>query len=327
MNAGVIFFSILLSLFISVFVSVIVMRFGSRFALVDNPNYRSSHSNPTPRGGGIGIWLAFMIVGIFIAKYIIFSIIAGAVGLLGLLEDRFGFSSKKRLFIQFVISALSVYLFLGLPASASALALSLFWIVFITGTANFYNFMDGINGIAGLSGIVAFGLIAFFSLIINRDPEIVLMSIALASGCLGFLPYNFPKAKVFMGDVGSVFLGFVFASFVLKLSINVSMFLCLIMFLCTFYADAVLTIFYRWRMHKPLMEAHRSHLYQYMSNELGLAHWRVSSIYVITQFVFGTLSLLAYKMGLVWQLAIIAIFGILFVFSYKTSKRTKPCIK
>src|SRR3972149_8133386 len=93
-----------------------------------------------------------------------------------------------------------------------------FWIVFITGTANLYNFMDGINGIAGFTGVIGFGLIAYFSYYILNDYNLLLMSLILTAVCIGFLPFNFPKAKVFMGDVGSIFLGFVFASFVVKLS-------------------------------------------------------------------------------------------------------------
>lgn len=323
MDTTVLILIVLLSFSISLISAMLFSRFGHLLFLLDRPNERSSHSSPTPRGGGIGIWLVFTIIGTFITKDVVFSLIAGTIGLLGFLEDRFEFSSQKRLLAQFAVSALTAYYVVGLPSSGMALALFLFWMVFITGTLNFYNFMDGINGIAALSGIVGFGFMIFFSMFINIKPDVALMSIALVSGCLGFLPFNFPKAKVFMGDVGSVFLGFIFAFFVLKLSASLSMFLCLIMFLCTFYADTVITIFYRWKNREPLMKAHRHHLYQYMSNELGLAHWKVSLIYVATQSIFGILSLQAYKRGLIWQFALIIIFTSLFVISYKIIKRIR----
>ena len=99
---------------------------------------------------------------------------------------------------------------------------------------------------------------------------------------IDFLPFNFPKAKVFMGDVGSIFLGFVFASFVVKLSITINIFLCMVMFLCTFYADAAITIYYRWKRGENLMQAHRSHLYQYLSNELKLPHWKVTLVFLVS---------------------------------------------
>ncbi|MBI5677171.1 MAG: hypothetical protein HZC52_01460 [Planctomycetes bacterium] len=86
--------------------------------------------------------------------------------------------------------------------------------------------MDGINGIAGLTGLIGFALMAYFAYFMMNDYDLFLMSIILAAGCMGFLPFNFPKARVFMGDVGSIFLGFVFASFVVRLSVTISIFLC-----------------------------------------------------------------------------------------------------
>ncbi|MEK7847088.1 MAG: UDP-N-acetylmuramyl pentapeptide phosphotransferase, partial [Nitrospinota bacterium] len=242
------------------------------------------------------------------------------------LEDIFNIPSKLRLLIQFVISTLIVWLISGFSGSMVEMAIFLFWIIFITGTANFYNFMDGINGIAGLTGIVAFGLVVYFSFYIADDNNIIILSIALMSACFGFLPFNFPKAKVFMGDVGSVFLGFVFGSFVVRLSNNISIFLCLIMFLCTFYADAIITIYYRWKNGENLMQAHRSHLYQYMSNELGLPHWKVSIGYAVVQLIFGFLAIGAYNKNIIWQTLTILIFGVLFITVYNKVKKISPKI-
>ena len=217
----IIFITIILPFLFSLFCAAAISRIGHRFTLIDNPNIRSSHSLPTPRGGGIGIWLAFVIIGLLISQDNAFTLIAGIAGLIGLLEDLFTLSSKLRLLIQIIISALIVWLFLMMPLSMITALLFIFWIVFITGTANMYNFMDGINGIAGFTGVIGFGLIAYFSYYILNDYNLFLMSMILTAGCIGFLPFNFPKAKVFMGDVGSIFLGFVFASFVVKMSITI----------------------------------------------------------------------------------------------------------
>lgn len=127
-----------------------------------------------------------------------------------------------------------------------------------------------------------------------------------------------------MGDVGSIFSGFVFASFVVKLSTNIGVFLCLIMSLCTFYADALVTIFYRRLSEENLMEAHRNYLYQYMSNELRLPHWMVSLMYLVIQLIFGLLALLAYSNGLVWQLILFVVFCMIFLLSYKIIKNINP---
>lgn len=314
----------LLSLILSVFCSAIISKLGYRISLVDKPNERSSHLRPTPRGGGIGLCLAFIITGIFIIKNTFLIVIAGIMGLIGFLEDRFTISSKVRLAVQLGLSFSAVMMISGLPASIGEAALFLFWIIFVTGTANYYNFMDGINGIAGLTGLVGFGLLAVFSIYFVKEINIALLSIALVSACLGFLPFNFPHAKVFMGDVGSVFLGFVFALFVVKLSTSVNNFLCLIMFLCTFYADATITIYYRWRKGENLMKAHRRHLYQYLSNELRLPHWQVTVAYAITQIIFGTLALIAYTKGLNWQVIVFGVFVGMFLVAYKSVKNVKP---
>src|SRR3990170_6446098 len=313
-----------LSFFFSASCAALVSKFGPGIALIDNPNGRSSHSLPTPRGGGIGIWIGFLILGVFIIKDISFTLIAGTAGLIGFLEDLFTLSSRLRLGIQFIISALVAGLFLMMPLSISAVALFGFWVVFIAGTTNFYNFMDGINGIAGLTGLIGFALMAYFAYFMLNDYDLFLMSIILVTGCLGFLPFNFPRARVFMGDVGSIFLGFVFASFVVMFSVTISIFLCLVMFLCTFYADAIVTIYYRWKRGENMMQAHRSHLYQYMSNELGMPHWQVSLIYAVIQLWFGVFAILAYQNGLTLQIGVLVAFSILFVMSYSRIKKIKP---
>jgi len=309
-----------ISFLISAVCSAFISKFGHKIAAVDEPNERSSHLLPTPRGGGIGIWLAFILAGFFIIKNTGFVLIASTAGLLGFFEDRFSLPSKFRLAIQFVISTAVIWLLAGFPVSTLSAALFLFWVIFVTGTSNFYNFMDGINGIAGLSGAVGFGLLSYFAFFMSNEPEIALMSASLASACLGFLPFNILRAKVFMGDVGSIFLGFVFGSFVIKLSVDISVFLCLVMFLNMFYADAVVTILVRWSRGENLMKAHRRHLYQYLSNELRLQHWVVSGIYAVVQAAFGLFALSAYSKGLGWQLAVFGIFSIMFLVSYKIIK-------
>jgi len=145
-------------------------------------------------------------------------------------------------------------------------------------------------------------------------------------GCLGFLPFNLLKARVFMGDVGSIFLGFMFAFFVVRLSTSIGIFLCLIMLLSTFYADGLITMFYRWRKGENLMQAHRSHLYQYACNELQTPHWIVSLSYALTQLIFGFLALLAFSKGLIWQLVLFVVFGAFSLLIYRVIKNIKPVL-
>ena len=315
-------FCSLFSFFLSLMFAAIISRFGLYVGLVDAPNERSSHKTPTPRSGGIGIWLAFAFLVMFFIGSQLFALLAGIVGLIGLLADYSSVREMIRLVLQLFVSSVLVGLFVGIDLH-NDIVLFAFCVIFITGTANFYNFMDGIDGIAGLAGFVGFGFMAFFSFYMASDHEIALFSTILSLGCLGFLTFNFPKAKVFMGDTGSIFLGFMFASFAIKLSLSTSMFLCVIMFMCMFYADALITIACRARRGENLIIAHRSHLYQYLSNELKIPHWKVSLAYTLAQSVFALMALVSYKMGIIWQTIVFVFFMVMFMVAYRCIKGIK----
>src|SRR3990172_11912457 len=126
---SIIFIAITLPFLFSLFCAVAISKIGHRLALIDNPGIRSSHSLPTPRGGGIGIWLAFVIIGSFFFQDNAFTLIAGIAGLIGFLEDIFTLSSKVRLLMQVIISALIVWQFLMMPFSMITVLLFIFWIV------------------------------------------------------------------------------------------------------------------------------------------------------------------------------------------------------
>jgi Fuc2NAc and GlcNAc transferase len=180
-------------------------------------------------------------------------------------------------------------------------------LVFIVGTANFYNFMDGINGIAGITGLVGFGGLAWWAFGAGRG-DIGTASLALAGGCAGFLPLNMPRAKVFMGDIGSVLLGFCFGLFVVGLAGSFLDFVVLCSLLFTFYADELCTMLQRLRQGDSFFQAHRKHLYQVLVNELGVAHWKVSIGYgAIQLFVFGSVVFCS-KFGIAPVIAVVSIF-------------------
>jgi len=266
--------------------------------LIDNPNERSSHLVPTPRAGGIGIYMVVIFGGVFVIRDVLFAFIALVVGLLGFLEDRFALSSRIRLLFQLTLSVAVVFFFLGIPTTIGEISFFLFWVIFITGTANFYNFMDGINGIAGLAGLIGFGLMAYFSYFIVKNLNIALMSIVLSSACLGFLPFNIPKAKVFMGDVGSILLGFVFAAMVMWLTKDMLDFICLSSFLFPFYADELTTMYIRLKSGGNLFKPHRRHLYQIFANKKAIPHWKVSFGYGVFQLIVGLSVLFMRPLGI-----------------------------
>jgi Fuc2NAc and GlcNAc transferase len=142
--------------------------------------------------------------------------------------------------------------------------------------------MDGINGIAGITGLVGFAGLAWWAFGVGRG-DIGTASLALAGGCAGFLPLNMPRAKVFMGDIGSVLLGFCFGLFAVGLAGSVLDFVVLCSLLFTFYADELCTMLQRLRQGDSFFQAHRKHLYQVLVNELGVAHWKVSVGYGVVQ--------------------------------------------
>ncbi len=302
---------------------VAIQRLGRGIWLMDAPNERSSHSVPTPRGGGLGI-VAASSAAAGLSGHHVFALILASIGLLGFLEDLYGIPARLRLAVQLGLAFLAAASALGLPASGADGALLLFWAVFIAGTANFYNFMDGVNGMAGLSGAVAFGLFSLFAFL--SCPELLALSLVPSLACLGFLPFNAPRARVFMGDAGSLFLGFLFASLALKAASGPLEFVCIAAFLGTFYADALITVASRAARGEDIFKAHRGHLYQYLANELSVPHWKVSLGYASIQALTGALALFACSSGAGRFLLPGALAALLFVFAaaYRSIKSAPP---
>jgi len=186
----------------------LVARWGSGFGLLDKANHRSSHKGVVPKGGGIGILAAFLLASWVLGLPVLFWVCAGLISLLSLYGDRREIPPKIRLGIQLLGSiGLLFGLFYWEGRVWPVYLLIPFFAVFIAGTANYYNFMDGINGINGITGVIAFGLIALFAALSGGHDPFIILAVCMGLACMGFLPFNMPKARVFMGDVGSVMLG------------------------------------------------------------------------------------------------------------------------
>lgn len=285
----------------------IIAHFGGKLSLVDCPNERSSHCQPTPKGGGVGILAAFTLVGIVLDLSPWFWGIMGILSVMAGYGDRVELAPRLRLIVQLTLLAIFVLGTWQLSAIYySSSALILFWIVFIAGTANYYNFMDGINGIAGITGVVGFSLLALYFYSQGDKTTLGALSVCMAFSCLGFLPFNMPKAKVFMGDIGSILLGEVFASLVYMASRTFLDFVCMASFLFPFYADELSTMVVRLRDGESLTKAHRRHVYQLLANEMQIPHWQVAVGYGIMQGVVGICVLLTKPFGVLAVLAVLA---------------------
>ena len=305
-------FIAIFSLFFTAIVVALVCRLGPSINLLDMPNHRSSHSVPTPRGGGIGIVLSFLFAGSVCTNAYSFISVCVVIALMGLISDLFNISSGKRLILHIAASfamVLSCVGFSTIYGSGIAVLFVIAAVIFITGSANIYNFMDGIDGIAAITAIVAFGLLAIFSANRGNDGfSIMILTVSIIFSSLGFLYFNMPNARIFLGDVGSLFLGFTFAGMVILLSKSAIDFICLASFLFTFYADEIVTMYLRVKDRQNLLLPHRRHFYQILANEGKAPHWKVSCGYGAGQLIVG-LSVLSLRPLGAW-----AVIGAIFTY-------------
>ncbi|MGI9302779.1 MAG: MraY family glycosyltransferase, partial [Gammaproteobacteria bacterium] len=255
-----------------------VRRYAERSALIDVPNARSSHSVPTPRGGGLAIVIPFLaaIVLLFVRNsmplepFMALVVGGGAVAGVGFWDDHRHVAAKIRILVHITAAVWALAWFGSVPTGVMAGGpWDLGWIgfsgfvVMLVWVLNLYNFMDGIDGIAAAEGFTVAGAAAVILLSLGVFDAPLWLGI-LAAGCVGFLGWNWPPAKVFMGDVGSGFLGFVLgvlAAFtVLQELMPVWSWLIL---LAVFLVDATFTLLRRMTAGARWYEAHRTHADQY----------------------------------------------------------------
>lgn len=274
---------------------IVVPRYLTRAGFLDLPGERSSHVRPTPKGGGVGLVLAFVWGAVMAGLAPLFWLPLLALAILSFANDIRHISAGLRLAAQFAAALLALGGALWAGQISWPAVLLFPALFFAVATANCYNFMDGINGMAGLTAVVAFACLLVFGG--AADTPLLLPIMALLGALLGFLPFNLPRAKLFMGDVGSIFLGFLFALSVCLLAGSWTEFLVLASFLFPFYADEAVTVVERLWRGESLLAPHRRHLYQFMANERGIAHWKVSTAYAVIQVFVALLVVAAGRHG------------------------------
>ncbi len=263
---------------------LVYFKIADKYNIIDKPNERSSHTQITLRGGGVVFYfgtLAFFIYSGF--EYPYFFLGLTAITIISFLDDIFTLSNKIRLLIHLISVLLMFYQW-------NLFALSWMWIVpaliGVIGTINAYNFMDGINGITAWYSMVVLALLAM----VNIDVQFVDQNLIIFAmlGAAVFAFFNFRnKAKAFAGDVGSVCMAFIVVFLLGQLIITTGNFI-YILFLVVYGIDTVWTIVRRLLKKENIFQAHRSHLYQYLSNEAGINKLYVAFAYGIIQYLIGT---------------------------------------
>lgn len=265
----------------------LIRRLALRVALLDIPNQRSSHITPTPRGGGLAIVGAFWLGGLGLAAIfppgsagfagtLLFTslLVAG----IGLWDDLRQLSAKQRILVHFLAAVLLVW---GLGRDGlGGLASGHLWpwrllgglllVLVVVWVLNLFNFMDGIDGLAGGEAVFVSAGGALLLSLGGGSSEMALL-LLLAAACLGFLVWNWPPARIFMGDVGSGFLGFVLAGLALRTSVfsdDLPLAAWLILS-GVFLVDATFTLLRRMLRREKWYNAHRSHAYQHAALRYG----------------------------------------------------------
>ena len=259
----------------------IIRRFALRTGLLDHPTNRSSHMRPTPRSGGGAIVIVFLAAMACIAGYglldtasVLALILAGAsIAIVGFVDDRKSLPAATRLCVHVFAAILTVYV-IGteriniLPnwAPVGVFVFSTLVFVSVVWSTNLFNFMDGIDGIAGSQAVFVAGAGALICGAVFGDFEMALAFACLAFATAGFLVWNWPPAKIFMGDVGSGFLGFTLAGMGLLASQRAGVPIAVWVILNgIFMVDATVTLLRRMLRGERWFEPHRLHAYQFLS--------------------------------------------------------------
>lgn len=302
------------------------LELAKRKGIIDNPNHRSAHKNPTIRGGGI-IYLPALLLFSFFFKdvaqdYLFLIISVFLVAIVSFIDDINPLSTKVRISIHFLAFTLIFYC-LGFfdVITLSTIFVLLVTLVFSLGYLNIYNFMDGINGMTFLNALATLvGFLVINEYVIEFTNSNLVWTYILATIVFGFFNFR-QKPKCFLGDVGSIAVGFTIIYFIIQLfliSENYAVFLLLGVYLL----DGGWTILERLVRRENIFEAHRRHLYQLFANEIGVSHIKISTVYFLVQLIINSIVvyLLTQSENNLWM--ILTLFLILSIIYFLIKKRT-----
>lgn len=272
----------------SFLLTLAIMRSAGRLRLIDVPNERSSHALPTPKGGGVAIAIASLAaMGVlcalgFMPTHLFLALAPGgaAVAAVGLIDDIKPLTARLRLLVHFMAAGWAVVCIGPVPFFLHFVAASpeLQWFSYAASTVgivwflNMYNFMDGIDGIAASQAVFMSAGVALLALLSGGVAYIAAAAIVIGAASCGFLLLNWPPARIFMGDVGSGYLGFVFAALGLASGGHghgvSGVWACLIL-TGVFAVDATFTVVRRFLRGEQITRPHRTHAFQLLTQRLG----------------------------------------------------------
>ena len=323
---------LLFAFILSLCLTAVLRRYALSKNIIDVPNSRSSHSTPTPRGGGLAIVLTFLFGCPFLAFYDLIStavalalaVAAGGVALIGFLDDHGHIAARWRLLGHFSAAAICVFTLGGLPPlfffgiqinlgliGAFGALLYLVWML------NLYNFMDGIDGLASIEAVCACCSAAIILWLLGYH-NLIWPLLLLSAAVSGFLYWNLPPARIFMGDAGSGFLGLVLGFFSLMSAWNDSILLWVwLILLGVFIVDATLTLVIRFLKGQKVYEAHRSHAYQFAARYFQSHRVVTLSVLCINIFWLFPLAICVALFGLDGLTGLLVAYAPLFVIALK----------
>ena len=287
-------FAILVALF-----SAGIVRAMIAVRVMDTPEARKAHTRPTPKGGGVGVVLAFLVGIAFLYRYAEFARLAdpyfrgviaasAAIAIVSFLDDLYDWPFTVKLSAQVLAAAVAVGsglyvteyrapMFGYIPVGWLGVPLTAIWLLF---TTNAMNFIDGLNGLA--SGVALIACLFLGGIAAWHGAWFVYAAcFLLAAGLTGFLPFNFPRARIFMGDVGSQFCGFMLAVLAVvagRIEGVPLSFLLVPMLLFGVLYDVAFTLVRRARDGEAVTKPHRGHLYQ-MAHRSGVPAWAVTLVH------------------------------------------------
>ncbi|WP_417588695.1 MraY family glycosyltransferase [Owenweeksia hongkongensis] len=303
-----------------VFAILLYFRIADRYNIIDKPNERSSHSSVTIRGGGIIFPIAILLWFLFFGfQYPWFTLGVLLISVISFLDDILTLSTKPRLAIHLLSVALLMY-DLGIYSFPAY-----WWIiafVLIIGWINAFNFMDGINGITAFYAISVLIPVGVYNMMQEVLPLSLILISAISAVIFAFFNAR-KKAKTFAGDVGSVSMAFIIAFLLITIILATGRweFIC---FVAVYGVDAVLTIIHRLSKKENIFKPHRSHLYQYLANEMKVPHIGVAALYAFLQLMisFVVIKLIDSQLLPLVAFSILVVLSVIYTFAKSRILRT-----